>query len=286
MPGRRLLIVLSALWLAVGTAWAGPAERPAIEWLIWDTPPYHIPDGYEVRGTLDGLVDFLAERLPEYDHTREYVANATRAEILKTRDLVCIVGYYKTEAREAYTVYSRSPAFVTAPLRLFVDAGTAARFAPFLDPSGAIDLTRLVADGKLVGGREEGRSYTPQIDGMIGKGVTTWPRTESGFGMLAAARLDWLIDYPEAAMIGLAGAPAAFHYKMFPIAGADVPRGSYIGCSKKPAGTALIGKIDRLLAAAGPHPSWQADYEGWLDPERQTELRRFFAQKPANDPPR
>ncbi len=286
---RRILAVVSVLFLTIGTAWADPApERPAVEWLMWDTPPYHIPDGFETRGVLDGLVDWLAERLPEYDHLREFVAIASRTEILKTRDLVCVVGYYKTQAREAYTEYTRVPPFIAAPLRLFVEAGNAARFAPYLDKSGTIDLAALIADGRLAGGREEGRSYTPPIDGLLDRasakgGFLAWPRTESGFGMLAAARLDWLIDYPEAALLGLAATPATFRYRMFPIAGADTPRGSYVGCSKKPGGIALIGKIDRLLATAGPHPAWQVDYESWLDPARQTELRRFFAQKPVSE---
>ena len=287
--GRSILSAMAALVATMGPAWSAPPDssQPTVEWLIWDALPFHMAEGSQFVGAEDELVDWLIARLPGYDHMREFVSTESREEMLKTRDRVCAVGYFKTRERATYAQFTDTPAFTTSPARLIVPAQSVARFDKFRDRTGRVDLVALVADRSFSGGRQADRSYTPLIDTLLRPvaatgSLTTWVDVRSGFRMLAAGRIDWLIDYPEAAALALAEAPLSFRYQVLPISGADELRPSYVACSKMPGGIALAADIDRLLAAAGPHPPWQANYEDWLDPERQTALRQILAHRAAS----
>jgi hypothetical protein len=91
---------------------------------------------------------------------------------------------------------------------------------------------------------------------------------------LLAGRLDWIIGFPwevewawrnEAQDSNETKRP----YRSIPITGEESFIANHFACVKTPAGEALIGRIDAIIAATPDRP-WRRFLADWLDPESRT----------------
>lgn len=101
--GWKGVDTIASLWLTimmVASLMLPPSvqaqEKETITWVVVDYPPVHILDGAKAgTGTLDVLIEFMQQELPQYHHTIEVFPNFTRlvAEVEDPNLHVCAPSY-------------------------------------------------------------------------------------------------------------------------------------------------------------------------------------------------
>lgn len=182
------------------------AEPDRLAWCQFDLPPMYIADGPNAgQGSVDGHVNFLIKKLPEYQHRLQFSNIArTQADIRAGAHLVC-GGMQRNAEREAYMLFSE-PFLVTLPPRIILPRSKLEQLKPWLNNAGELRLSEAIQKSSLMLGTSSGRSYGRAIDEQLAafKGhprILNRPAADDvGEGlvrMMMLGRLDMAIAFPS-----------------------------------------------------------------------------------------
>lgn len=270
----RTLLFTSTAWMVILLSFFVPkaAARDTITWLETNMPPYSIVAGpLQRQGYGNVIADLITAQLPEYDH-RHLVTNVVRHfNRLHKGEKVCIVGLYKTPAREPFIEFS-IPSMLTMPAVLTVRRE---RLTDFSD-GPSVELTKLLQDKQVVIGYSQDRSYGKILDLILhNPAFQEQFRSYSGqaippnfLKMLMLDRLDGILGSPDetrylADTLGLKDQIA-----LLPLMENREDYSTwlcYVGCPKTDWGRAVIARINTVLLEHRPTERYRAAYERWLD---------------------
>ena len=278
-PLRRLsakLLGTLALLLALPQA---PQARETIQWIVIDFPPFMIRSGPHLgSGSMDGLLDFLIPRLPEYDHELTTVSIARReAELKNPSRYLCTSSLYRTPEREKLVVFS-IPALIHLHNRLVFLSEKADSFSN----GQAIDLESLLKRRELFGGFISLRSYAPNIDPIVAQyakmpNVVHRPLTAMQmFDLLAKREIDYTILFPHEAVFlaKLRGFKESFVIR--PIAGTIPYTLTQVACVKGAPGEEVIARVNRILKEQRQSPEYRQLSERWYNEEDKVLIRKYY----------
>lgn len=268
-----------ALLLALALLGRGAAAE-RISWIVTDFPPAHVVSGDKAgTGIIDLEISYFADHLPDFIHVTKETANVRAWSLLKEHDGICIAGAIDTPERRQFAVYSRLPALAILGPQLLVRRDQAERFAPYRNPEGEIDLTRLAADGSLRAARTMDRPLGPAIEQFTtnpGASQLAGLQTSSqAVTMLDKERVDYAFGYANEITYYRSIHPDSAEMVAFPVAGQPRILYTRVACSDGPIGRRVIAQIDELLSQVGPTPPYFEATGRWYDPE---DFRRLSAQ--------
>jgi uncharacterized protein (TIGR02285 family) len=182
------------------------AELDTLTWCQFDLPPMYIVNGPNAgQGSVDGHVNFLIKKLPQYQHRNQFSNIArTQADIKAGLHLVC-GGFQRNAERETYMLFSE-PFLITLPPRIILPLSKLAQLKPWLNSDGELQLSKAIQKSGLMLGISSGRSYGRNIDDQLAalKGssnILTRPTADDvGEGlvrMMMMGRLDMAIAFPS-----------------------------------------------------------------------------------------
>jgi uncharacterized protein (TIGR02285 family) len=279
----RLAVTMAGLAAPMAPAMA---EDNAVIWLLPDYPPVTISHGpRQGTGYADIFLAYLSERTPEYAHRRESSSMSRVFGLMRQGQPVCHPSLLKTPEREAFVDFSGPVEFVL-PHHIVVRSDRVARFSPYRDASGAVDVTRLMQDPALVTTYQEKRGYPPVVSAALKAGagkthiIETSADDEGPFRQLAAGWVDYIVAYPDevnwfAERLNLADT-ARFEY--LPIAGSAEYVIGHVGCTKGEWGRRIVERVDQVVAKAGPRPIWVEAEARLLDPVAARRFEEVFAR--------
>ena len=266
MPAWRASVV--ALGLAAGLAPAA-AQPPLITWMQADTPPFHIGEGpLAGQGVKDRQYRFLTQHLPQFSHRLMIASTARDWYDLEHSDGICIIGVSRTPEREKFTLFSER-LLTGFGSRVIIRRDRAAKFKDFLDPQGAVDLTRLAHSDALVGGFVAALHYNEGITAFIDDEkrlarLDKFVTPPQLFNVLNAGRLDYAFGQPvEAAYFSKQYGMKAGDLAALPIKGWTQGGAISVGCSNGALGRQVIQAIDALLADDRLWRDYAAPYNDW-----------------------
>jgi uncharacterized protein (TIGR02285 family) len=261
---------------------AAQPDEAKVTWMRADLPPQSILDGeLSGQGWSDVQMRQLFPKLSGFEH---HVTEGSLGRIwyeMEHHDGVCFDGASRNAARETFALYSRRPILVPS-YGVTVRAGEKARFARFLDASGAMDLDRLAEAGALTGGYTAAREHFPAIDRFL-QNAKSGPRMDKTvspsqlFNLLHARRLDFIFSEPVEAPYYKARFHLGGEFVTFPIAGDPPSIKGYLVCSKGPIGRAVIARLDALLDDDGEWAAYLEPLRRWMMP---ADFAKALAQKP------
>ena len=268
-----LVIVLSAL--------VGPnasLARETVQWGALDFPPFQVRDGeYQGSGSFDGLMEFLIEQMPEYDHNVLTMTFARREEQIRQGLPLCTPGLFRTPERREYLTFSL-PALIHLDNRLIYLSSKASR----LNGTDPVNLEAVLKRKDLVGGFISQRSFAPNIDPLIrqyanSKNVVLRPlKSSQVFEMLTSGKIDYTILFPhEATYLArkFSGSPDIVVRR---IAGTPPYIFTHVACTKGPLGDILIARIDGILRVKRESPAYRALSERWYGEGDKALIRRYY----------
>jgi len=253
---RIAAVLLSAAFLQVlvPRLLKPAAAAETVTWILAEFPPLVIdkaPPGQEGFG--EKQLRFLQTRLPQFHHV---ILKATTSRLwheMQTADGVCTLSVAKLPDRERFALFSRRAYYGTTN-QMIVRTEDMPKFAPFLDKSGAIDLSLLAEDDRLIGAYSDGTTYGAAIDGFIhnpSRKTPLQPVAHLRFpvALLDKKRVDFIFGY----YMEMAYFRRANHLRDAFTALRTIPEqprlGGYIACGKKPVGEKVIAAVDALLAS-------------------------------------
>lgn len=252
--------------------------RDTVQWGALDFPPFQVRDGeYQGSGSFDGLLDFLIEQMPEYDHNVLTMTFARREEQIRQGQPLCTPGLFRTSEREKYLTFSL-PALIHLDNRLVYLSSTGSR----LGGTGPVDFEDVLKRADLVGGFFSQRSFAPNIDPLIkhyenSKNVVQRPlRSSQMFEMLINGEIDYTILFPhEAAYLArkFNGSPNIVVRR---IAGTPPYIFTHVACTKGPLGDAVIGRINGIVRAKRQTPAYRALSERWYGDSDKELIRSYY----------
>lgn len=273
MRFNALVVFLSAL-IGSNSLFA----RDTVQWGALDFPPFQVRDGeYQGSGSFDGLLQFLIEQMPEYDHKVLTMTFARREEQIRQGQPLCTPGLFRTPEREKYLTFSL-PALIHLDNRLVYLSSKASR----LEGTGPVRFEDILKRADLVGGFFSQRSFAPNIDPLIkqyenNKNVVLRPlRSSQMFEMLINGEIDYTILFPhEAAYLArkFSGSPDIVVRR---IAGTPPYIFTHVACTKGPLGDAVIGRIDDIVRAKRQTPAYRALSERWYGDSDKVLIRRYY----------
>lgn len=171
-----------------------------IIWTIVDYPPFFIHEGdLESNGVFDQAIKSIQEDLSDFEH---HLLKANMERSLwgaRNEENYCITGLFKTEEREEYLYYSK-PFFYTINNGIIVRESEIESFRPYLNIDGEIVLSRLLEDGKMKIGVQEGFKYSRVIDTLLADSSSLIERPANDglinlLKMISLGRIDGTIGY-------------------------------------------------------------------------------------------
>ena len=278
--------MLGAALLLAGAGAAG--AEPEVVWHVFNLPPLYIVDG-ERKG--EGIVDQALQRqlLPALSGYRHRIVEVPlqRLELtIKIEPQACALGLLKNPEREKTMLFS-IPFLAQIPPGVLVRGTDRERVAPYLERSGKLSLSKLLADGRLVVGVGSARSYGATIDQLLApyKGKSnlftsfaTRP-AQSLLQMEALGRVDVVPGFPyEAAYLGIATGEGARALRFYPLAEQPDFILGHAVCAKTEFGAEVISAIDAVLRKRAVQDAIAGYYESWLDDESRGLAQRLRKQ--------
>lgn len=256
--------------LAIGLA-GRLAAADSVTWLTSDLPPQYIASGELAgQGIKDQQLKLVEATLAEFDHHTMRASISRLWYQIQHEDGYCGLGVLRSPEREKIAVFSRRPVLVPG-FRLIVRDGASAAFAPYMTPSGEIDLAALMRSRRLNGGYVTDRVYPETISRYIDAGDRRAPLEKSVdserlFQLLRSNRVDFVFGLAyEASYYAWkinVGAPLA----ALPIKDTPSVVAGYAACSNTPLGQAVIARLDTIQSDEGVWRQWVAPLKRWLDP--------------------
>ena len=258
---------------------------PEIRWLIDDQPPQFILTGPDQgKGSVDGILRFFQERLPEFNHT-VVVANIQRSlALLQTDGPYVGVGYVKTPEREKVVLFSQAFSVVLPP-GLLVRRADLEKIRPFVLPDGGIDLDPLLNAGVLRVGVAAGRSYGPAVDAVLARyqnsTVVVTRFTASGImaglvQMLDQGRVDAIFAFRSEVRYVIRDESQLANLVVLPVMPTGRPLTIHAVVPKTDWGRSFLAQIDPLIVKARGDPAFRAFADRWTDDESRAAVARFL----------
>jgi uncharacterized protein (TIGR02285 family) len=268
----RIALFAAALLLARA---AGAADR--IDWIVTDFPPAHIVSGDDAHaGIIDLEIRYLSEQMPDFTHATRQTSNIRAWTLMKDHDGICVAGALDLPERRQFALYSRHIAMAILAPQLLIRRDQAARFEPFRNAAGEIDLNALAADTSLRAARTIDRPLGPPIEQFTGTAGATQlanlPTSSQAVTMLEKERVDYAFGYANEITYYRSTHPTSA--EMMPLRIAGQPRILYtrVACSAGPIGRRAVARIDEVLDRAGTPPPYFAATGRWYDPDDFREL--------------
>lgn len=289
------LLLLVALLLGQAPLLAGePVAEQDLLWLASDFKPFMILDGPQAgEGYLDKAQKVFQQLLPGYRH-RSVQGNASRREQIMQAGLrgnrqICSVTLFRTPRREGFALFSR-PYLYVLPSGLITLSDLAARFAPYRDAKGDLQLTQILASRQFRLGVTPKRIYGGVIDKLLepfaAPGVeptVIWrageDNSEGLYSMLQHGRIDYTPGFAveEQYLYRQRAGQAATVF--LPLAGNTELLEARFSCARTPWGGRIVAQVDGLLADPALRAQFQQFYEQWLSPQSLQLYRGKLALK-------
>lgn len=248
----KVLVVLPALFLC-----SLCMAQETIHWLLTPWAPVVIREGqFKNQGVFELTVERLIEKLPQYQHKKQYVNGKRLFAQLEQNRNNCGLGAIKTSEREEIAYYSIAHSVL--PSHSFLTTqDKSERFKAMVDQDGLISLEELLVDHQdLRLGIVGGRSYGKTLDEILNKYKNQrniHKRTGRDMGpgilaMLSLGRVDYAIEYPFATILDIKEKQLELNPYTLPI---KELKEDYIYvhivCSKTIFGEQMIKDINRVI---------------------------------------
>lgn len=263
---RRIIAILVA---ACSARAAAAAED--VTWILPEFPPAFISGPIlSGQGYGDRQLKFLVDHLPQFHHV---TLNGTSSRLwheIELRNGVCTLAAARLPGRERLAVFS-ARSFRGATNQIIVRTDRLAEFKPFLDPSGAIDLALLSADGHLRGGYTDGASYGSAIDSFIRAParhtpLEMTPHLRMPLTLLDRNRLDFVFGYYMEMTYYRRITRLDDHFTALPTRPEQARLDGYVACSDTALGHRVITAIDALLAPDKTMLAFVDSLRDWYSP--------------------
>lgn len=263
---KAVRLILSGLMAA-----AGAARAEDVTWILPEFPPAFIRGPFRTgEGYGDRQLEFLIAHLPAFNHTT-LSASANRIwHEMELRDGVCTLSVARLPKREKIAKFS-ARSFWTTANQVIVRTGRLADFAPFLAPSGAIDLGRLAASNRLRGAYSDNTSYGTSIDAFI-HDAARWtplelvPHLRMPLALLDKGRVDFVFGYYMEMSYYRQRDRLGDDFTALPTLPEPVRQDGYVACSNQPVGREVIAAIDALLASDEAMQAYIEPLRDWYSP--------------------
>jgi len=254
---------------------ADAAER--INWIVTDFPPGHVVNGDQAgTGIIDLEISYFADHLPEFIHVTKETANIRAWALLKQKDGICIADAIDLPERRQFAVYTRLPSMAALGPQLLTRRDQAARFAPYRNAAGEIDLNELAANASLRAARTSDRPLGVAIEQFTSNPgqsrLATLPTSRQAVMMLDKSRVDYAFGYANEITYYRSIHPDSAEMMAIPVAGQPRILYTYVACSDGAIGRRVIARIDELLSQMNLPPPYFAAAGRWYDPEDFREL--------------
>ena len=277
-----------------------PSTAGAKEEIIW--VKRHFPPAFILKGDLAGqglhdkTVALLQEQMPEYRH-RVILANHPRMKkMMQDNANVCRAGLFKNPDRER-TMYMSIAHILVPPCRIYMSKSRLKQIQPILEAEGhnRVSLERLIQNHpelKLI--IEAQRSYGKDVDKVLDR-YRDNPIITKRYGsdargyikMLLAGHTDYMVEIPSVFLYLLHEAGATMeNLCSLEIAESRDFQPASIGCSKTPAGRAIIGQINTILRKERGTEAFRQNIERWLDEDTIPAFRKAYETVFLADAPR
>lgn len=254
------------------------SARDTVRWGALDFPPFQVRDGeYRDSGSFDGLMEFLIEQMPEYDHDVLTMTFARREEQFRQGQPLCTPGLFRTPEREKYLTFSL-PALIHLDNRLVYLSSKDSR----LEGTDPVELEAVLKREDLIGGFFSQRSFAPNIDPLIkqyanSKTVVLRPlKSSQMYEMLINGEIDYTILFPHEAAYLARKFSSSPNIVVRRIAGTPPYIFTHVACSKSPLGDAVIARIDSILHAKRKTPAYRSLSERWYGDSDKALIRRNY----------
>jgi uncharacterized protein (TIGR02285 family) len=268
---------LASLLLLALALWARGAAAERVSWIVSDFPPGHVISGERAgTGMIDIEISYFADHLPEFIHETKEISNIRAWSLLKEKDGICLASALDLPQRRQIAVYSRLPGMAILAPEVLTRREEEARFAPYRNAAGEIDLGKLATDSSLRAARTIDRPLGAPIEQFTSNPgqsqLTTLPTSSQAVMMLDKNHVDYTFGYANEITYYRSIHPDSAEMMAIPIAGQPRVLYTYVVCSDGPIGRRVIARIDELLAQAGTPPPYFEAAGRWYDPADFREL--------------
>lgn len=255
--------------------------KPVMQWYTSHWPPYRISEGaYAGQGSFDLMLTELINALPQYQHKINQIHLARIVKVsASTQEEHCTFGLRYTPEREKRAYFSQ-PAGLLPNLAI-----NSLKGEEKLTAYGAqqqIKLHQLVKEPDILGLIENDRAYPA----VIAKEINNEGSNLGGSSMvtmnpaqlLAAKRVDYVVDYPNRLRYFVAAAGLNLELEFRAIA--DIPSFSYtyVSCSRTATGQRWIKDIDQVLTELKQKTSYKNAMYRWFSQQEQQVLAPHYAE--------
>jgi uncharacterized protein (TIGR02285 family) len=267
-----MILNSTALFCVVLHILSSAVHAETITWMVSDNSSLPEARANTARTSLHYLIDHM----PQFQH-RLLVGDMARADYeLAHEDGVCKPGLMKTPERAVFALFNKR--VVPFPgFHLAVRKGERARFKPFMDEAGKLDLARLARSEILVGGYVTSTPHIGTVQHFIEDPerrvrLEKSPGSKQLLGALQGGRIDFTIVLPIEADIFAAAAGHPGEFALLPIKAVPSYLETFIACSNGPLGKQAIDAIDGVLQTDANWQSFLAPLKPWLDPSDYAQI--------------
>jgi uncharacterized protein (TIGR02285 family) len=252
-----------------------------IFWQMYHRPPGVILSGpNEGTGFIQQVLNLIIKKLPAYKHKMPLTTLARAITDIKYKKPSCHPALFKTTEREEFMYFSNA-VMVSPTNRIIARKGF---FDNFLR-NGWIDLREITEYQNFTFALIKGRSFTPDIDGMLaqylsGNNMFLMSNTDlrPTFQMIELGRVDATIAYPY----------ELNHYihhdqlskqrlDTYPLLGVPLFSIGHVACPKNEWGKRVITKINTVLETIRPTKAYKdALTSGWQDNRNDPSFEAFY----------
>lgn len=232
-------------------------------------PPAVVAEGpLAGQGASELALRALGEALPQFAWRYEFATPLRELREITQRDGLCSWGFARLPEREKVMIFNNRP-MISPGYGLILREDRVAKFQPFLDASGAINLTRLAEAASLRGGYPGGRPQYATIKDFIEKNpgrLNSDSDTGRLFRQLKAGHLDYLFGSRDEVVYYATTLGDNATFTAFPIAGMPAFDMGYIACSKGPISEKVIAAVNDYLADEAHWATFIAPWSRWMTP--------------------
>lgn len=240
--------------------------KDSITWYVSDWAPFYITRGKQKRkGINDKLIRYIHRQLPGYEMETKNMNATVMKKALENGDNICQLDLFVTPEREKLAYFTKTPAIIDAPLRLFIRAKDEKR----LNLPPVIDINELLNNEKLKGTFVKNRSYNTLIDDAIkntgNKNVKVNESTKRVIKDFFRGKTDYVVEY--SAVISYMKSINKYRGEIYSLTIKDTQPYvmGYVGCSKTLWGKTTIDAIDEVLKKHRHDDAYKKILEEWHD---------------------
>ncbi|MBF0193453.1 MAG: TIGR02285 family protein [Magnetococcales bacterium] len=288
----KQFFLLALMWLFLLPTQAN-AQKATMEWLIFDFAPIYIVAGQgKNSGFVDGMENYVKERLPQYRHKRT-ISNIKRLlAILKNRRQACASGLLWSPEQAEYIEYA-IPSMFVFPAHFVIKSERLKSFKPLMNKAGELSLKKMLKESKLVLGYAKQRYYSTALAPIIKKYANEnnsfashrQAVTKPLLNMLYKGRFDYTIAFlEEVSYLSEELNIPSGSFITVPIAESNDTQFSLFGCPKSEWGRKKISEINAIIKDARYNPAFYNHYLKWLDEQSRNRYKKLIEKGFENHP--